>query len=83
MRSGVLILALAALAPAAMVASAMVRRTSRFRPQMWAGWILVLIGLGLMTTLTATTHVASAVGFLIILGVGGGVRIILYLESML
>ncbi|KAF8875820.1 major facilitator superfamily domain-containing protein [Mucidula mucida] len=80
MRSGVLILALAALAPAAMVASAMVRRTSRFRPQMWAGWILVLIGLGLMTTLTATTHVASAVGFLIILGVGGGVRIILYLE---
>ncbi|KAF8906624.1 major facilitator superfamily domain-containing protein [Mucidula mucida] len=72
MRSGVLILALAALAPAAMMASAMVRKTSRFRPQMWAGWILVLIGLGLMTTLTATTHVASAVGFLIILGVGVG-----------
>ncbi|KAF9018941.1 MFS general substrate transporter [Hymenopellis radicata] len=72
MRSGVLILALAALAPAAMIASAMVRKTSRYRPQMWAGWVLVLIGLGLMTTLNATTNLASAIGYLIILGIGLG-----------
>ncbi|KAI0677757.1 MFS general substrate transporter [Trametes maxima] len=71
-RSGVLSLGTAVLAPASIVAGSQVTRTQRYRPQMWIGWCLVLIGLGLFTTLKTQDNVGHAVGFSVIIGVGTG-----------
>ena len=71
-RSGVLTLGFASLAPAALIAGALVNRTQRYRPQMWAGWVLILVGLGLHSTLQAENNVGRAVGFGVITGVGIG-----------
>ncbi|KZS99914.1 MFS general substrate transporter [Laetiporus sulphureus 93-53] len=71
-RSGVLGLGVASLAPASIFAGVGVNRTRRYRPQMWAGWCLIMIGLGLYTTLTAHVSEGRAVGFSVIVGVGIG-----------
>ncbi|KAF7340801.1 MFS general substrate transporter [Mycena sanguinolenta] len=71
-RSGVLTLALSALAPASMFAGAMVNKTGRYRPQMWTGWALILIGLGVLSTSDVQTPIGRVIGFLILLGVGMG-----------
>ena len=71
-RSGVLTLGFASLAPASLIAGALVTRTQRYRPQMWLGWVLILVGLGLHSTLTAGDNVARVVGFGVIVGIGIG-----------
>jgi hypothetical protein len=71
-RSGVLTLGFASLAPAALVTGALVNRTQRYRPQMWFGWCLILVGLGLHSTLEADTSSGRAVGFGVIVGIGIG-----------
>lgn len=48
------------------------KRTQRYRPQMWFGWALILIGIGLHSTLRAEDSVARAIGFGVLAGVGIG-----------
>ncbi|KAJ7575284.1 MFS general substrate transporter [Mycena floridula] len=72
LRSGVLALGGSALAPSAIVAGVLVKRTSRYRPQMWTGWVLILIGLGLLLLVDESTGLGSVIGFTVILGVGIG-----------
>lgn len=72
MRSGVIALAVASISPAAVVASILVRRTGRYRPQMWFGWVMVIIGLGLLSLVDIHTTIARLVGYLVFLGVGLG-----------
>ncbi|KAG8217053.1 MFS general substrate transporter [Butyriboletus roseoflavus] len=71
--SGVYSLAFASLAPAAILAGISVRLTGRYRPQMWIGWTLAIIALGLMTTVLATDSVEKPVGYLLLLGWGIGI----------
>ncbi|KAI0364582.1 MFS general substrate transporter [Pilatotrama ljubarskyi] len=71
-KSGLFTLGLSVLAPAAIVASVAVTRTGRYRPQMWAGWCFLLVGLGLCTTLEASDSLGRAIGFSVIAGVGVG-----------
>ena len=71
-KSGVLALGFSSLALAALIAGALVTRTQRYRPQMWTGWCLILIGMGLLSTLKADDSVGRAVGFGVLTGVGLG-----------
>ncbi|KAF9234171.1 major facilitator superfamily domain-containing protein [Melanogaster broomeanus] len=70
--SGVYGLGLSALAPAAIVSGLLVKKTGRYRLQMWVGWCILLVGLGLMSSLRANTSPGLAVGFLVIVGIGIG-----------
>ncbi|KAF9236981.1 major facilitator superfamily domain-containing protein [Melanogaster broomeanus] len=72
--SGVYSLGISALAPAAVVSGLLVKKTGRYRPQIWVGWCILLVGLGLMSTLRANTSPAFAVGFSVIVGVGIGIE---------
>lgn len=54
------------------MAGSAVNKTGRYRPQMWAGWVLLLIGFGVMSTITVDTPTARVLGFLVILGFGLG-----------
>ncbi|KAL0575078.1 hypothetical protein V5O48_006881 [Marasmius crinis-equi] len=71
-RSGVLTLAFCVLAPASMIAGALVNRTGRYRPQMWTGWVLLLVGLGLLSTVDTETPISRVLGFLVMIGFGMG-----------
>lgn len=71
-KSGLVSLSLAVLAPASIIAGAIATRTQRYRPQMWFGWTLVNLGLGLYSMLYDNTNIAYAVGFNILTGAGIG-----------
>ena len=71
-KSGVYLLGMSALVPAAIVAGVMVKKTGRYRPQMLVGWCLPVIGTGLMSTLHAYHTVGRAIGYLVIVAVGIG-----------
>ena len=71
-KSGVYQLAFASLAPAAIVAGLSVKATERYRPQMWIAWTLVIVALGLMSTLLATDSLGKSTGCLVLLGLGIG-----------
>nr|VWO95841.1 N-acyl homoserine lactonase (AHL-lactonase) (Acyl-homoserine lactonase) (EC [Ganoderma boninense] len=71
-KSGVMLLGLATLAPASLISGALVNRTQQYRPQMWFGWCMVLLGLGLFTTLKSTDSVSLAIGLSVLVGVGIG-----------
>ncbi|KIJ59634.1 hypothetical protein HYDPIDRAFT_100308 [Hydnomerulius pinastri MD-312] len=73
-KSGVYGLGMSALAPAAIVSGILVKKTGRYRPQMWVGWCILLLGLGLMSSLHATTSSGFAVGFLVLVGIGIGIE---------
>ncbi|KAF7333533.1 MFS general substrate transporter [Mycena venus] len=72
LRSAVLGLGVAALAPAAIVAGVLVSKTGRYRPQMWTGWGISMIGLGLLSTVRRATPVWQTVLWGGVLGVGLG-----------
>ncbi|KAJ6558362.1 major facilitator superfamily domain-containing protein [Mycena capillaripes] len=71
-RSALLGLGVAALAPAAIVAGVLVSKTQRYRPQMWAGWCIIMLGLGLLSTVRRETPTVRTVFFGVITGVGLG-----------
>ncbi|KAJ7018482.1 Mfs1.2 [Mycena alexandri] len=70
--SAVLGLGVAALAPAAIFAGVLVSKTQRYRPQMWAGWCIILTGLGLLSTVRRDTPTWHTVVFGVVTGVGLG-----------
>jgi len=72
--SGVYGLGMSALAPAAIVSGLLVKKTGRYRLQIWVGWGILLVGFGLMSMLRANTSSAFAVGFSVIVGIGIGIE---------
>ncbi|KAJ7472120.1 MFS general substrate transporter [Mycena latifolia] len=71
-RSALLGLGVAALAPAAILAGVAVSKTQRYRPQMWAGWCIIILGLGLLSSVRQDTPTIRTVFFGAITGVGLG-----------
>ncbi|KAF9236871.1 hypothetical protein BU15DRAFT_36301, partial [Melanogaster broomeanus] len=72
--SGVYCLGASVQGPGGIVSGLLVKKTGRYRPQMWVGWCILLVGLGLMSTLRANTPPALAVGFSVIVGTGIGIQ---------
>jgi hypothetical protein len=56
----------------AVIAGVSIQKTEKYRPQIWAGWSLIIIGLGLLSTLEASTSTGKIVGYQIIAGFGFG-----------
>jgi hypothetical protein len=49
-----------------------VKKTGQYLILIYAGWILIIIGAGLLTTLGADSSMAKAVGFQVVIGSGIG-----------
>lgn len=74
LRSGLLLLPFIVTGALAGVACGVImHRTGRFRPIMWVGTLVLTLGFGLFIDFSATTSTATAVGFLMIGGLGSGV----------
>ncbi len=63
---------MASLAPSAAMTGFSVNRTRLYRPQVWMGWVVLMVGVGLLITLEAGTETGVAVGYLVICGIGLG-----------
>ena len=50
----------------------MVKKTGQYLILIYVGWILIIIGAGLLTTLGADSSIAKAVGFQVVIGSGVG-----------
>ena len=59
--------------PVGVLAGFTTAASKRYRPQLWLSWALVLIGLGLLSTVTADTSRAKSIGYQIIAGAGIGI----------
>ncbi|KAH9929006.1 Mfs1.1 [Epithele typhae] len=44
----------------------------RYRPQLWASWALIMLGLGLLSSLTADSPRGASIGYQVLVGVGVG-----------
>ncbi|KAF8532577.1 MFS general substrate transporter [Gautieria morchelliformis] len=73
-KSGVLTLGLASIAPAAVIGGTSVKIVQRYRLQIWTGWCLQLIGLSLLTLVKLETPSGLAIGFCVIYGTGAGIN---------
>ncbi len=73
-RSGVEASGLAmTLGPFLIITGASVAVTKKYRQQLWLGWSLLTIAMGLMSTLHPDTSNVNSIGFLTFVGVGGGI----------
>ncbi|GJJ10843.1 hypothetical protein Clacol_005071 [Clathrus columnatus] len=70
--SGVETLGFAVIAPSAVVGGIIVKKAQKYRPCLWIGWSLMVIGSGLMTTVKATTPTGHVIGLTVITGFGLG-----------
>jgi hypothetical protein len=57
----------------ALVAGILIRKTGKYSILIYVGWILIIIGAGLLTTLGADSSIAKAVGFQVVIGIGTGI----------
>lgn len=72
-RSGVDMLATAlVVAPFALVCGAMVQIMKKYRPANATGWLLTIIGFGLLTLLKATSNIGQWVGYQLVAAAGTG-----------
>jgi hypothetical protein len=60
-------------APSAAIAGIVMTVTLRFRPAVWAGWIITLIACGLFTLFNPETSVGQHIAYFIVMGVGTGI----------
>lgn len=61
------------IAPFAMICGISVQLTKVYRIQNYVGWMLIVVGFGILTLLDVNTSRAQYIGFQIVLGVGLGV----------
>jgi hypothetical protein len=63
----------------AIVAGIVVKKSGNYVIPTFVGWVLVVIGVGLLTTLHVNSNIAKGVGFQVVIGSGAG---IIYVVSM-
>jgi len=56
----------------AIVSGIIVTKTSTYRPTMWFGWVVMVVGFGLLITFDERTSLGKQEGFLLLSGVGVG-----------
>lgn len=61
-----------AITPIAMCVGISIAILQRYRPQIWTGWVLIIISTGLLTTVKADDNIWKAIGFCILGGAGLG-----------
>ena len=59
--------------PFSIIIGISVKVTKQYRPQLWLAWCLMLIGMGLTSTVTEDTSRAASIGYQIVVGVGIGI----------
>ncbi|KZV73042.1 iron permease [Peniophora sp. CONT] len=73
-RSGIDLLGLAMfITPSSMVCGATVQIFRRYRPQNVLGWVLIIVGFGILTLLDRESDTARYIGCQIVLGIGLGI----------
>ncbi|KAJ3483959.1 hypothetical protein NLI96_g5966 [Meripilus lineatus] len=73
LRSGVLILSLcASIGPAVVVSGASIGITKKYRVQLWIGWVLIVVGMGVLALLHPESPLSKQVGLPIIMAIGAG-----------
>ncbi|KIJ48812.1 hypothetical protein M422DRAFT_225924 [Sphaerobolus stellatus SS14] len=72
--AGVHMLGLASIALSAVIGGTSVKILQRYRPQIWLGWILMIIGMALFTTIKLQSPSGSAIGFSVVYGIGAGIN---------
>lgn len=60
-------------APCGITAGLTVAKSRHYRPQLWFAWALILIGTGLLSTLTPDSSRAAGIGYVVPIGVGIGI----------
>ena len=50
-----------------------IKKTGKYLTPLYLGWVLTIVGAGLLTTLRADSHFAKAVGFQLVVGSGVGI----------
>ncbi|THH12814.1 hypothetical protein EW146_g7350 [Bondarzewia mesenterica] len=61
-------------APFAILAGASVEIFKRYRPQNYVGWIIIIVGFGILTLLDANSHRGQYMGYQVVIGVGLGIN---------
>ncbi|KAJ6468281.1 Mfs1.2 [Mycena sanguinolenta] len=74
LKSGIYMLALSlALGPSVVFAGISVSKFKRYRPQLWFGWGLFALGMGVCITLGSNTALSHGIGIPVIFGVAAGI----------
>ncbi|KAF7340295.1 Iron permease [Mycena venus] len=63
-------------APMGLIAGVIIQKTNSYRIPIGVGWILMIVGIGLLSTLDADTSRGKSIGYSIIAGMGIGVLIL-------
>ena len=59
--------------PTLIVTGVSIQITKTYRIQLWLGWVMLTLSMGVLTTLHADSSVAQGIGLTILVGVGCGV----------
>jgi hypothetical protein len=59
-------------APFAFVAGVLVTISKKYRPGNWIGWVMAIVGFGLMSTLREDASVGKWVGYQVVVAIGIG-----------
>ena len=67
----------------AVVAGIAVKKTGKYLIPLYVGWVLTIVGAGLLTTLRADSNFVKAVGFQVVVGSGVGIIYVVNLFPIL
>ena len=59
--------------PIVIISGVSVTALKVYRPQLWLGWVLFIIGMGCFTTVGADSPLAQGVGWPVLMGAGAGI----------
>ena len=62
--------------PSGIVASIVIAKTGKYRPQLWLAWVLMMAGSGLLATLTADMNNSRVAGLQLIASIGMGIILV-------
>ena len=59
--------------PIVIISGVSVTALKVYRPQLWLGWVLFIVGMGCFTTVDADSPLAQGVGWPVLMGAGAGI----------
>jgi hypothetical protein len=66
-----------------LVAGITVKKTGKYIIPTYVGWVLIIVGAGLLTTLSANSSLAKSIGFQLVIGPGIGIIFVVSLFPIL